>query len=166
MSQTLAYPYKVLDNISMDFIEVIPKLGGNTIILVVVDRISKYSHFCALNHPYTASSVAQIFMDRIFHLHGIPSSIVSYRDAIFTCHFWIEIFHHIGTKLSMNSGHHPQTDGQIEVINKYLETYLCFFTSKQQHKWEKWLPLAESWYNTSYYTASKMNPYEAVYGQA
>ena len=71
----------------MDFIEGLPKYGGKTVILVVVDRLSKYSHFCALNHPYTTSSIAQIFMDQIFLLHEIPSSIVSDRNTTFTSHF-------------------------------------------------------------------------------
>ena len=119
----------------MDFIEGLPKYGGKTIILVLVDWISKNSHFSALNHPYTASLVSQIFMDQIFRLHGIPSSIVLDRDATFTSHFWTEIFHLSGTKLKMRSGYHPQTYGQIEVTNKYLETYLHCFTSEQQHQW-------------------------------
>ena len=66
----------------------------------------------------------------------------------------------------MSSGYHPQMDGQTEIINKCLETYLHCFSSEQQHQWAKWLPLAEWWYNTSYHIASKMTPYEAVYGQA
>ena len=135
-------------------------------ILVVVDHLSKYSHFCALSHPYTASSVAQIFLDQIFRLHGLPSSIVSDRDATFTSHFWTELFHHTGTKLNMSLGYHPQTDGQTEIINKCLETYLRGFSSEQQHQWAKWIPLVEWWYNTSYRTASKMTPYEAVYVHA
>ena len=64
----------------------------------------------------------------------------------------------------MSLGYHPQTDGQVEVINKCLENYLRCFNSKQQREWEKWLPLAEWWYNTSYHTTSKMTPYEVVYG--
>ena len=87
-------------------------------ILVVVDRLSKYSHFCALSHPYIASSVAQIFLDQIFRLHGMPSSIVLDRDATFASHFWIELFHHIGAKLKMCSGYHPQMDGLTGIINK------------------------------------------------
>ena len=165
MLKPFPIPRRIWTYISMDFIEGIPKSGGKTVILVVVDRLSKYSHFCALNHPYTASSVAQIFMDQIFRLHGIPSSIVSDRDATFRSHFWTELFHLTGTKLKMSSGYHPQIDGQTKVTNKFLETYLHCFTSEQQHQQEKWLPLAEWWYNTSYHTASKMTPYEVVYGK-
>ena len=105
-------------------------------------------------------------MDQIIHLDVIPSSIVLDHDATFTSHLWTELFHHTSTKLKMSSGYHPQTDGQTEIINKCLETYLHCFSSEQQHQWEKWLPLAKWWYNTSYHTASKMTPYEAVYGQA
>ena len=93
--------------ISIDFIEGVPKSGRKTIILVLVDRLSKYSHFCALIHPYTASLVTQSFMDQIFHLHGIPSSIVSDHDVTFTSNFWIELFLHTRTKLKMSSGYHP-----------------------------------------------------------
>ena len=117
-------PTRILIDISMDFIDRLPKSKGKTLILVVVDRLSKYSHFCALIHPYTASSVAQIFMDQIFRLHGIPSSIVSNHDATFTSHFWTELVCLTGTKLKMSLGCHPQTDGQIEVTNKCLENYL------------------------------------------
>ena len=110
----------------------LPKYGGKTVILVVVDQISKYHHFCALNPPYTTSSIAQIFMDKIFLLHGIPSSIVSDRNAPFTSHFLLT-----DTKLNMSLVYHPPIDGQTEVINKCLETYLRCFTYKQQHQWEK-----------------------------
>ena len=63
--------------ISMDFIQGLPKYGGKTVILVLVDQVSKYHHFCALIPPYTTSSIAQIFMHKIFLLHGINSSIIS-----------------------------------------------------------------------------------------
>ena len=145
----------------MDFIQGIPKYGGKTVILVVVDRISKYSHFCALNHPYTTSSLVQIFMDQIFLLHGIPSSIVSDHNTTFTSHFCLT-----NTKLHMILVSHRPIDGPTTVINKYCETYLHCFTSEEQHQWEKWLPLVEWWYNNSHHTASKMTPYEVVYGHA
>jgi len=112
----------------MDFVEGLPKVGGKSMILTVVDRFSKYAHFVALSHPYTAVSVARIIFDEIVRLHGIPTSIVSDRDPVFTSAFWQELFRASGSKLHMNSAFHPQSDGQTEVVNKIIAMYLRCLT--------------------------------------
>ena len=104
-------------------------------------------------------------MDNIFKLHGMPHSIVSDQDPTFTNNFWQELFRLQGTQLHLNTAYHPQTNGQIEIINKCLETYLRCFSSERQNLWAQWLPLAECWYNTSYHTTTRMTPFEALYGQ-
>jgi hypothetical protein len=76
----------------MDFIVGLPKSSNKSVIMVVVDRLSKHAHLCALQQPFTSSTMAQFFMDNIFKLHGIPHSIVSYRDPTFTNNFWQELF--------------------------------------------------------------------------
>jgi hypothetical protein len=76
----------------MDFVEGFPRVHGKSVILIVVDRFSKYAHFLPLGHPYTATSVARVFFDCVVSLHGIPSSIVSDRDPMFTSQFWQELF--------------------------------------------------------------------------
>ena len=102
--------------------------------MVVVDFLSMYAHLCALQHPFITSMVAQIFTDQVFKLHGMPHSIVSNRDPTFTNNFWQELFKLQGTQLHLSSAYHPQTDGQTEVVNKCLETYLrCFAFEKQHH---------------------------------
>jgi hypothetical protein len=90
--QPLPVPDQVWSDISMDFIEGFPKRGGKSVILTVIDRFSKYAHFIPLSHPYSSSSVAKVFFDNVVRLHGIPCSIVSDRDQIFTSNFWTYLF--------------------------------------------------------------------------
>ena len=168
-SPGLLQPLPVLDriwpNISLYFIEGLPKVGGKEVILVVVDRLSKYAHFIALGHPFTALTVAQLFLDNIYRLHGIPTSIVSNRDKIFLNTFWKELFRLLGTELRMSFAYHPQFDGQTEVVNKCLETYLQCMMGECPKDSLKWLPLVEWWYNTNYHIAINTTPYQAIYGQ-
>ena len=63
----------------MDFIKGLPKSKGFTVIMIVVDRLSKYAHFMALAHPYTALTVAQSFLNNVHKLHGLYKSIISDR---------------------------------------------------------------------------------------
>jgi hypothetical protein len=111
MLQPLEVPSQVWADISMDFMEGLPKVGGKSVILIVVDRFSKYAHFIALGHPYTAMSVAHSFFDGIVRLHGFPASIVSDRDPVFMGHAWRDLFRMAGLKLCFSTAFHPQTDG-------------------------------------------------------
>jgi len=162
--QPLPIPDRVWTDISMDFVEGLPLSNGYSVILVVVDRLSKYSHFSALAHPFTAAKVAQVFTVNVLKLHGLPSSIVSDRDPVFTSTFWRELFKLQGSSLKMSSSYHPQSDGQTEIVNKSLENYLRCFAQDQPKKWFSWLPWAEFWYNTTWNAAIQMTPFEAVYG--
>jgi hypothetical protein len=75
-------------DIVIDFIKALPKVQGKTVILSIVNRFSKYCHFIPLAHPYTAESVTHAFFADIVRLHGVPQSIVSDRDLVFTSAFW------------------------------------------------------------------------------
>lgn len=162
--QPLPIPDQVWQHISLDFVEGLPRSADKDCIMVVIDSLTKVGHFIALSHPYSATTVAQLFLDNIYRLHGMPQSIVSDRDKIFTSHFWKELFTLMGTKLQLSTSYHPESDGQTEWLNRCLEQYLRAMTSQRPRQWAKWLPLAEWWYNTTYNSSIKMSLYEALYG--
>ena len=146
--QPLPIPCQVWEDISLDFIEGLPSSHGKDSILVVVNRLSKYAHFVALSHPFSAKTVAEQFVEHIVKLHGMPKSIISDRDPIFISKFWQEFFTISGTQLKLSSAYHPQTDGQTEVVNRFVEQYLRFFVHQWPRKWYSYLPWTEYWYNT------------------
>ena len=70
--QPLLIPIKPWTDISLDFVDSLPKSHGYEVILMVVDKLTKYVHFIPLSHPYTATKVDSMFMKEIFKFHGMP----------------------------------------------------------------------------------------------
>jgi hypothetical protein len=148
----------------MDFITGLPKVQGGDCIYVVVDRLTKFAHFFAISSDYTTSQVAEFFFREVFRFHGLPKYIVSDRDSRFLSAFWQELFRLAGTELTPSTSCHPQTDGQTEIVNKWIEGYLRNYISGHQRAWTKWLHLGEHCYNTTYHMSIGMTPFRALYG--
>jgi len=103
------------DSISMDFVGALPKTVKDfDSIWVIVDRLTKSSHFVPIKTGMSVGKLAEIYIEQIVRLHGIPSSIVSDRVPRFTSKFWESLQAALGTKLRLSSAYHPQTDGQTK----------------------------------------------------
>ena len=160
--QPLAIPEHVWYEISMDFIDGLPKSDGKDTIFVIVDRLSKDAHFIPLKHPYTVLLVARTFLDNTYRLHGLPKTIVSDKDMISISHFWKELFQLQKVQLHLSTTYHPQLDGQIEFVNTCLENYLMCMCNDNPKQWYFWLAFAKYSYNTNFHLAIRSTTYEVI----
>ncbi|KAJ0431848.1 putative nucleotidyltransferase, Ribonuclease H [Helianthus annuus] len=152
--------------VTMDFITKLPKTRkGNDTIWVIVDRLTKSAHFLPIKETYSSDMLAQLYVDKIVALHGIPVSIISDRDTRYTSHFWKSFQQSLGTRLNFSTAYHPQTDGQSERTIQTLEDMLRACAIDLGGNWDKNLPLIEFSYNNSYHTSIKAAPFEALYGR-
>ncbi|CAI5704489.1 unnamed protein product [Peronospora effusa] len=141
--QPLPVPAECWESVSMYFVFGFPKdAHGNNGILVFVDRFSKMVHLVAVPESIPAEGCARVFIDTIFRLHSLPRELVSDRDSRFTAEFWRSVFQTLGTRLTMSTSDHPETDGQTERANRVLEEilrgYVHTFTS-----WSEFLSMVE-----------------------
>lgn len=105
--QPLPISIFIFENISIDFITEFPPSKGKTVVMVVVDRLSKYGHFVGLPTHFSSQIVASAFVQEVVRLHGIPTEIVSDCDPRFHSSFWKEVHRLQGTTLSMSTAYHP-----------------------------------------------------------
>ncbi|KAL0395102.1 UNVERIFIED_CONTAM: Transposon Tf2-11 polyprotein [Sesamum latifolium] len=160
--QPLSIPKRPWESVSMDYISGLPKVGDLGSIIVVVDRLLKYATFIATPKHVTAEGTAHLFFKHIVKYWGLPKDIVSDRDSRFTGVFWIELFKILGSKLSMSSSYHPQSDGQTERFNSMLEEYLRHFVSSTQKDWVKLLDIAQLCFNAQKSSSTNKSAFEIV----
>jgi bacterioferritin (cytochrome b1) len=157
--QPLSIPSWKWDDISMDFIVGLPNTSRHhDSIWVIEDRLMKVAHFLLVHTTDKAQKNAELYIDRIVCLHGLPRTIVSDRGAQFVARFWEQLQESLGTKLIRSSAYHPQTDGQTERVNQILKDMLRACVIDYGKNWDKHLSLAEFAYNNSYQSSLRMAP--------
>jgi hypothetical protein len=141
--QPLPIPERPWQHIAMDFKSFPPDRHGYNAILVIIDRLSKTPFSVPCHDTIDAQGLARIFIDRILRHHGPPDSIVSDRGPQFISVFWNEFNRILGTKLRLSTSHHPQTDGQTENLNQYIDQRLRPFVNYYQDNWSELLPMVD-----------------------
>ncbi|GKD86891.1 putative reverse transcriptase domain-containing protein [Tanacetum coccineum] len=136
----------------MDFITKLPKTSnGHDIIWVIVDRLTKSTHFIHTRETDSMETLTRLYIKEIVSWHGVPISIISDRDSHFTSRFWQSLQSALGTQLDMCTAYHPETDGQSERTIQTLEDMLRACVIDFGKGREKHLPLVEFSYNNSYH---------------
>ena len=164
--QLLPIPVWKWEKITMDFVTGLPRTQRqHDAIWVIVDRLMKSAHFLPVNVEDSLEKMAQLYVDEIVRLHGVPVAIVSDRDPRFTSRFWPSLQTNLGTRLHFNTTFHPQTDGQGERTIQTLEDMLRSCVMEFKGSWDTHLALMDFAYKNSYQASIGMAPFEALYGR-
>ncbi|KAF8757305.1 hypothetical protein RHS01_04137 [Rhizoctonia solani] len=110
-------------------------------------------------------SLADLFITHVWKLHGLPVKTVSDQGTTFTGKFLRALYQRLGVKPAFSSAYHPESDGQTERVNQFIEFYLRSYVAADHSDWATWLPLAEYAYNNAKHTATGKTPFELIYGR-
>jgi len=116
-------PARPFATISMDLITGLPKSGreGYDAVLVFVDKLTRFGLFIPTFTNLTQEGFAKHFVDYVVNKHGMPERIIADRDRRWATAFWKSVVLQYGSLMALSSAHHPQTDGQTEILNATIE---------------------------------------------
>jgi hypothetical protein len=157
-----ALPFQV---IAIDLIVDLPPSDGYDSILTVTDHdVSKATLFFPCNQTIGGTGVASLFAKHIFPHFGVPMRIISDRDTRFTSHFVTELCQLLDIEQNISTAYHPQTDGQSEWTNQWLEQYLRIYCNFQQDNWSAILPMAQYVHNSWKSHTTGFTPFKLLLG--
>ena len=144
----------------MDLITGLPASGemGYTAILVIVDKLTKFAIIIPTHSTLTQEGFAELFVDRVVNVYRLPEVIISDRDRRWATIFWKSVVANYGSVMALSSAHHPQTDGQTEILNAMIEQMLRAYVSSDKESWSKWLSVLAYSYNSSVHSSTKYSP--------
>ena len=147
-------------DVSTDFITDLPLSNGFDSILTVVDRFSKETKFIPCNRTATALDTTKLYLFHIWKDHRLPRTIVSDRGPQFASQVMMDLCKRLGISPKLSTAHHPQMDGQTEVMNREIQQYLWLFCAEEQESWTDWLGLAQFAINNRQHSSTKFSPFQ------
>jgi hypothetical protein len=155
---------KPWSDITVDMVGPLVESEGYNAVLVVVDRLTKMARFIPTTTSMDAPRFAELFFEHVYSRFGLPSRIVSDRGSVFVSQFWKSIAKLVDVDHRYSTAFHPQTDGQTEIVNQWMEQYLRMYVSFDQLSWPRLLCQAELCYNSSRHSTTGVSPLMAYSG--
>jgi hypothetical protein len=139
----LPIPDHPWQHVTMDFKSMPQDKFGYDTVFVVINRLSKQAISVPCHKTVTTEEIAQLYVTYVYRYHGAPDSAVSDRGPQFVSRFWAEFCRILGVKRKLLTAFHPQTDGQTEIMNQYLDQRLRPYVNYYQDNWSELLPLMD-----------------------
>lgn len=149
-------------SIALDFIVKLSQLNHYDTILIIMDTFSKASIFITCNETINSEQTASLYTTYVLPHFGLPSWVISNQDPHFTSTFTLELCKLLQVEQNTSMAYYPQTDGQSECTNQWLEQYLCLFGNFDQDDRACWLPLAQYVHNSWPNTTMKKAPFVLI----
>ena len=153
-------PSRPFETVSLDLITGLPPSGEEryTAVLVIVDKLTKFGLFIPTHDTLTQEGFARLFVEKVVHVYGMPHRIIADRDKRWATDFWKTVVALHGSKMALSSSHHPQTDGQTEILNATIEQMLRAYVSKDRSSWAAWLSVLAFAYNSARHSSTEDTP--------
>jgi Chromo (CHRromatin Organisation MOdifier) domain len=166
----LLHPVAVPDDrwsvVTMDFVTDLPITPrGFDSVAVFVDKLTKMAHLAPTRKTVDALGVAQLLIERVISLHGVPLVMISDRDPRFTSEVFRAVTAQWPMAQHMSSAFHPQSDGQTERMNRLWEDIMRHYVSADQTDWDLRLPMVEFAINNSFHDSTQSTPFRLNYGR-
>lgn len=146
--------------VSLDLITGLPPSGPSkfTAVLVIVDKLTKFAIIIPTHNTLDRDGFAKLFVKRVVNIFGLPDRIIADRDKRWATDFWKSVAAHYGCHMALSSSHHPQTDGQTEIVNATIEQMLRAYVANQRESWSEWLSTLAFAYNLSTHSSTGHSP--------
>ncbi|KAF4619214.1 hypothetical protein D9613_005608 [Agrocybe pediades] len=153
-------PARPFETVSLDLITGLPPSGKEkfTAVLVIVDKLTKFAIIVPTHDKLDREGFAKIFVERVANIFGLPSRIIADRDKRWATDFWKSVVANYGGVMALSSSHHPQTDGQTEILNATIEQMLRAYVAGRRNEWSTWLSVLAFSYNSSIHSSTTYSP--------
>jgi hypothetical protein len=152
-----------MQHLCIDFKEFPKDKSGYNLIMVIIDRLSKQAIFIPCHKTIDSRGMAELFVQWVYQFGHTPKTIISDRGPQFVSRFWSEFCRILGVKVKLSTACHKETDGQTEIMNKYIDQRLRPFVTFYQHNWSGLLPLIDRSQISLPHSAIGMSPYRILH---
>ena len=163
-------PERPFEMVAIDIVGPLPVTKrGNRYILTSIDRFSRFIHLIPVQN-ITAENIAHAFRAEYLLKYGTPKQVLSDRGSQFTGSIFNILCTLFGIDRVFTTAYHPETNGMIERMHRYLKERLRVIAMQynldfiKYHDWDDYLAEIEFSYNNTPHTATKRAPYEIVHG--